>query len=695
VLATAAGLVLLDIDLAAPLPEGAAGLLVNGAALPPPSASLLVGPARLVHAARPAAPIAPGAAAALRLGGAVAARFAWPDPIDPAGFAAALPAAARPALLRFLVGTCARMLRGTGDAGLAALCHALAMPGGEARRVALPEAGLSAWQVPPAPDGAWHLLTAEAILRAGRPAGGVLLLDGAIPADAVLLPPSPLPPLRMVFGAHQPPLARRVRDALARRGDAPSLIPALAARAGQDGRAGALLREAQLLAPARPVRLTDPAGPVGAGLDLALSDHAGGVFLCGWLRDPLGLIAGLTLRGPGIERAIPATALHRLPRPDLSERFRKAPFGDAGLRPGFLAHLPAADPARTAQWRLAVRLAGGAEIDLAAPPGLMPAAAARDLVLRAAHPDAVGPALLDDCIGPAAVRLHAAALAEAAGAPEIIAFGPTPCRPAASLVIPLYRNLRFLRFQLAALARDPECRRAEIIYVLDSPEQRAEVEHLLRGMSDLLDQPLRLAVMPRNGGYAAACNAGAAAAHGPALLFLNSDVLPAQPGWLGRMLARLGRDRRLAAIGPKLIFDGGTVQHAGLLFRRGVDGLWLNDHYGKGFPRRHPDVLRPRRVPGVTGAALLVRRAAFEAAGGFSTDYIVGDFEDSDLCLMLRAAGHEIAYESRAELFHFERQSIALHEGHARTLAGVLNRRLHHRRWDSAIAALMARFPDA
>jgi GT2 family glycosyltransferase len=106
-------------------------------------------------------------------------------------------------------------------------------------------------------------------------------------------------------------------------------------------------------------------------------------------------------------------------------------------------------------------------------------------------------------------------------------------------------------------------------------------------------------------------------------------------------------------------------------------------------------VLRPRRVPGVTGAALLVRRAAFEAAGGFSTDYIVGDFEDSDLCLMLRAAGHEIAYESRAELFHFERQSIALHEGHARTLAGVLNRRLHHRRWDSAIAALMARFPDA
>jgi GT2 family glycosyltransferase len=161
------------------------------------------------------------------------------------------------------------------------------------------------------------------------------------------------------------------------------------------------------------------------------------------------------------------------------------------------------------------------------------------------------------------------------------------------------------------------------------------------------------------------------------------------------MLARLGRDRRLAALGPKLIFDDGTIQHAGLLFRRGADRLWLNDHYGKGFPRHHAVGARARRVPGVTGAALLARRPAFEAAGGFCTDYVVGDFEDSDLCLKLRAAGHEIAYEPAAELYHFERQSIALHEGHARTLAGVLNRRLHHRRWDGAIEALMARFPDA
>jgi len=203
-----------------------------------------------------------------------------------------------------------------------------------------------------------------------------------------------------------------------------------------------------------------------------------------------------------------------------------------------------------------------------------------------------------------------------------------------------------------------------------------------------------LVVMPENRGYASACNAGAAVATAPVLAMLNSDVLPAAPGWLEALLRRLARDRRLAAVGPKLLFDDGAIQHAGLLFRRGADGQWLNDHYAKGFPRHYAPACVARRVPGVTGAALILRRPAFEAAGGFCTDYIIGDFEDSDLCLKLRAGGGEIGYEPAAELFHFERQSISEHGGHARTLAGAYNRLLHHRRWDAAIAALMPRFAD-
>jgi GT2 family glycosyltransferase len=199
-----------------------------------------------------------------------------------------------------------------------------------------------------------------------------------------------------------------------------------------------------------------------------------------------------------------------------------------------------------------------------------------------------------------------------------------------------------------------------------------------------------LVVMPRNLGYAAANNAGAAVARGAALLLLNSDVVPARPGWLTAMRGALA-GKGVGAVGPKLLFDDGSLQHAGLLFRRDEAGIWFNAHYHKGLPRGWAPANRRRAVPGVTGAALMVRRALFEALGGISEDYIIGDYEDSDFCLRLRATGASIVYVPEAELFHFERRSIHLHSGYTRTLASLYNRRLHHRRWDGAMATLMAR----
>jgi GT2 family glycosyltransferase len=605
------------------------------------------------------------------------------------------------ALLHFLVGTGAGALKAGTAGALAAFCHGLARaalaPDAEARALCRPGATLSLWSVPPAGRGAWHLLARDMLRRIGPDREGVLALPGPPPGpDAVLLPPRGALPLRLAPRAAGLP---GLRDVLARAlsGEAAGgarILATLGAEAAAGGPFAALLREAQLTAPARARQVAGVAAPVGGALDLALADGAGGVFIAGWLRDPLGLVAGMELRSALARRPVPAAALHRLARPDLAADLAKAAFGAGGPAPGFVAHLPDADHPAVAQWRLALRLASGEAIELTAPPARLAPTMARDMVLRAIPSAAVRPALLEACIAPAAWRLHRAAMADA-GPPEVLRIGTPPRRPRAALVIPLWRNLGFLRFQLAAFARDAALRgAAEIVYVLDSPEQRGEVEHLLRGMSALHGGlGVTLVVMPVNRGYASACNAGAEASTAPVIGFLNSDVIPAGRDWLDALLGRLARDRRLAAVGPKLLFDDGAIQHAGLLFRRAQDGPWFNDHYFKGFPRHHAEACVARRVPGVTGAALFVRRTAFDAAGRFSTDYIIGDFEDSDLCLALRAQGGEIFYEPAAELFHFERQSIPGHSGHARSLASACNRLLQHNRWDGAIARLMARFP--
>jgi GT2 family glycosyltransferase len=263
--------------------------------------------------------------------------------------------------------------------------------------------------------------------------------------------------------------------------------------------------------------------------------------------------------------------------------------------------------------------------------------------------------------------------------------------PLVSIVVPLYRVLDFLRFQLSGMATDPWLAdNAEIIYVLDSPEIQDETEHLLGGLHLLHGLAMKFVVMNRNGGYARACNAGARFARGAILVMLNSDVVPSAPGWLQVLSRPLLERPHLGAIGPKLIFEDGSLQHAGLYFGRDQRGIWLNHHFHKGMPRDYAPAQHAREVPGVTGACLVTRRDTYESVGGYTEDYVIGDYEDSDLCLKIRRLGLQIVYEPAACLYHFERRSIRRSEDYMRGVASQYNSWLHTQRWEDDITELMA-----
>jgi GT2 family glycosyltransferase len=93
-------------------------------------------------------------------------------------------------------------------------------------------------------------------------------------------------------------------------------------------------------------------------------------------------------------------------------------------------------------------------------------------------------------------------------------------------------------------------------------------------------------------------------------------------------------------------------------------------------------------MPAVTGACLAMRRAQFDEVGGWDTGYLIGDFEDSDLCLKLRSAGWDIAYEPAVQLVHLARQSFKmLGEDDYRTRVVIHNAVRHQSRWESLLAA--------
>jgi GT2 family glycosyltransferase len=146
------------------------------------------------------------------------------------------------------------------------------------------------------------------------------------------------------------------------------------------------------------------------------------------------------------------------------------------------------------------------------------------------------------------------------------------------------------------------------------------------------------------------CNAGAAAADGCGhLVFLNNDTEVLTRDWLERLL-QVAADPRVGAVGATLLYPDRTVQHAGLFPR--TDGTWV--HRDRGRPWDAADELHAEReVPAVTAACLCVRRAVFDAAGGFEERFPVA-YNDVDFCTRLRSRGLAVVVTPHARLVHYE-----------------------------------------
>ncbi|MFZ6021502.1 MAG: glycosyltransferase family 2 protein [Chloroflexota bacterium] len=155
--------------------------------------------------------------------------------------------------------------------------------------------------------------------------------------------------------------------------------------------------------------------------------------------------------------------------------------------------------------------------------------------------------------------------------------------------------------------------------------------------------------------FSRACNQGAAKATGELLLFLNNDTEIIDPHWL-KNLAGVLQIPGVGAVGPKLLYPDGSVQHAGIV-------IGLEGHASHVFMGVKSDIYTPygyvdwmRNVSAVTGACMMVRRDVFEQVGGFDESLTLA-FGDVDLCLRIIDAGYRIVYTPDVKLIHYEGRS--------------------------------------
>ncbi|MEZ5102653.1 MAG: glycosyltransferase [Thermoleophilia bacterium] len=214
---------------------------------------------------------------------------------------------------------------------------------------------------------------------------------------------------------------------------------------------------------------------------------------------------------------------------------------------------------------------------------------------------------------------------------------------AVSVIVPVHGLVELTRQCLTALLETVGPRDDLEVIVVDD----ASPEDVAAALGPL-DPRVRVVRNEANLGFARACNAGAAAARGRLLLFLNNDTVPLA-GWLEPLLAAAGEDAQ-TIVGARLLHQNGTVQHAGIAIGQADR---LPRHPYRGFPGDHPAVTRTRPLQAVTGACLLVARDAFERLGGFDATFVNG-FEDVDLCLRLRERGGAVVYCGASALVHLE-----------------------------------------
>jgi GT2 family glycosyltransferase len=187
------------------------------------------------------------------------------------------------------------------------------------------------------------------------------------------------------------------------------------------------------------------------------------------------------------------------------------------------------------------------------------------------------------------------------------------------------------------------------------------------GSADLVarDFPgVRLVRNPRNLGFGAACNRGAAVARAPCLLFLNSDA-QVTAGAVAALARVLDQRPDVAIVGPRTLNEDGTAQ---VSFGPALTPLaeWRQRRLVRAVARREPDALRVAHERSlvacepdwVSGACLMIRRRAFDAVSGFDEGFFLYE-EDVDLCVRVRAQGGRVRFEPAATVVHRLGRSMA------------------------------------
>ncbi len=238
------------------------------------------------------------------------------------------------------------------------------------------------------------------------------------------------------------------------------------------------------------------------------------------------------------------------------------------------------------------------------------------------------------------------------GALRIVRPLPEPA-PRASIIIATRDRAELLGPCLEGLLQRTDYPEIEVV-VVDNGSTAADALAVLERAG--ADPRVRVLRSPGPFNWAALNNAGARQATGAVLVLLNNDTVVVEPGWLRELVAQAVRPE-VGAVGAKLLYPDGTIQHAGVVLGRDGHAMHMWRGAADGVPGYMAELAVVREVAAVTGACLAIRKEVFARVGGCDAANLPVTWNDVDLCLRVRASGLRVIWTPHARLLHLEQAS--------------------------------------
>lgn len=241
-----------------------------------------------------------------------------------------------------------------------------------------------------------------------------------------------------------------------------------------------------------------------------------------------------------------------------------------------------------------------------------------------------------------------------------------------SIIIPLYNRLELTKQCFESIVAFTQKGLYEIIFV-DNYSSDGTREYLNAIISQYPD--VKTIFNSNNAGFAKANNQGFRESRGEYILLLNNDTKVTQ-GWLEPLIALLDDDSTITAVGPKLLYPDGSIQHVGVFVYHHTSENKIGAY--------HVDYKKPGDTPAasvameyrvLTAACILIRREMYERVGGLDEGFWNG-YEDVDFCFKVSAAGGRLIYQPKSVVWHYESQS-----GTERFSRASMNEELLNSRW--------------